>query len=141
VTRIVRGTTLPPKDVGTTLALLVGPIEGDATEEELELAWEAYGEELMGNIGAGRSAPGFRPWAYWRFELGQEPPDDEAIRCAELGLIREDEIAAIAERANEARARIGTAAEHISGDGSYRPDVEAVQLHEGVKRALGRAAG
>ena len=52
--------------------------------------------------------------------------------CSEIGLLRDDEIAAIAERAAEARARIGTPAEHVSGDGRYRPDVLAVELHEAV---------
>ncbi|MEK6273438.1 MAG: hypothetical protein AABM42_12480 [Actinomycetota bacterium] len=44
--------------------------------------------------------------------------------------------AAIAERANEARMRVGTPAEHISG-GAGSLDVRAVELHEAVKRALG----
>ncbi len=67
-------------------------------------------------------------------EFGEEPPqhDDEPIRLAQLGLLRDDEIAAIAARAAEARTRIGTPAEHVSGDGGYRPDVLAVELHEAV---------
>ena len=110
---------------------------GEFTDEQLELAWEAYGEELMQHNRAGRSLPGHRPWAYWKFELGEDPPDgdDAAIRLAELGLLRDDEIARIAERANEGRPRIGTTAEHVSGDGSYRPDVLAVELHEVVREA------
>lgn len=64
-------------------------------------------------------------------EFGEEPPqhDDEPIRLAQLGLLRDDELAA---RAAEARTRIGTPAEHVSGDGRYRPDVLAVELHEAV---------
>jgi hypothetical protein len=137
VTRIVHGTTVPPDDIAVTLNLILRPT-GEFTEEQLKLAWAAYGEELMQHNCAGRSLPGHRPWAYWKFELGEDPPDgdDAAIRLAELGLLRDDEIARIAERANEGRPRIGTTVEHISGDGSYRPDVLAIELHEAVKRAL-----
>ena len=132
MTRIVRGATVPPDDFRVTLALIGGPAASEFTEEELRLAWEAYGEDIT------LRSPGTRPWAWWRFELGEDLPDNEPVRLAELGLLRDDEIAAIVERADEARPRIGTAAEHISGDGRYRPDVLAVELHEAVKRALGQ---
>jgi hypothetical protein len=133
VTRIARGTSVPPDDVSVTLDLLLGR-STELTEEQLELAWEAYVEEIMSN-GAGRGVPGTRPWAYWRFELGEDRPDGDhaAIRLAELGLLRDDEIAAIAERANEARPRIGTTAEHYGPN--FRPDVRAVELHEAVREA------
>jgi hypothetical protein len=129
VTRILRGATLPPDDFRVTLALIGGPAGPEFTEEDLRLAWETYGEDLT------LRSPGTRPWAYWRFELGEDPPDgdDAAIRLAELGLLRDDEIAAIAERANEARARIGTAAEHYGPN--YRPDHDAVELHEAAREA------
>jgi hypothetical protein len=39
------------------------------------------------------------------------------LRLAELGELRPDELAAVRERANEARLRVGTAAERISGGG------------------------
>jgi hypothetical protein len=132
VTRIIRGATIPPRShIG--LELIIGPAMGEFTDEQLELAWHAYGEEIM----AGPSSAGRRPWAYWEFELKEERPDgdEEAIRLAELGLLRDDEVAAIAERANEGRARIGTTAEHI-GWNDYYPDRDAVELHEAVKRAL-----
>ena len=48
------------------------------------------------------------------------------------GLLRDDEVAAIAERANEARTPDRHPAEHVSGDGRYRADVLAVELHEAV---------
>lgn len=71
-----------------------------------------------------------RPWAYWRFDIGEEVPrgsDAEAVRLAELGLLRENEITALAERANEARMRIDTDAEHYGGvGGRERPDRSAV---------------
>jgi hypothetical protein len=106
------------------------------TEEELELAWEAYGPEIMAN-GKGHGLPGTRPWAYWHFELGQDYPerDHAAIRLAELGLLRDEELAAIAERANEGRTRIGTTREHHDGQGQSA-DRDAVALHEAVTRAL-----
>jgi hypothetical protein len=78
---------------------------------------------------------GERPWGWWKFELGEDPPDDEPVRLAELGLLREDKIAAIAERANEARVRIDTPAEHYGPN--YYPDRDAVELHEAVRRAMG----
>lgn len=131
----IRGDLIPPKDIDLTFDLILGPTEGWVTEEQLELAWGAYGEEMMRHNGAGRSRPGMRPWAYWKFELGEEQPenDQEAIRLAELGLLRDDEIATIAERANEARMRVGTAAEHRGPN--CHPDRDAVELHEAVKRA------
>jgi hypothetical protein len=102
---------VPPNDIGVTLDLIMGPTE--FTEEQLELAWEAYGEDLRV---FNPSRPGTRPWAYWKFEVGEDLPDNEPVRLAELGLLRDDEVAAISERANEARARIGTTAEHYGPD-------------------------
>ena len=130
MTRIRGGISIPPNEIGVILDLILGPHE--LTEEELELAWEAYGRE---ELSLDRGLPGTRPWAYWKFELGEDPPDNEPVRLAELGLLRDDEVAAIAERANEARARIDTPAEH-HGPNCY-PDRDAVELHEAVKRALG----
>ena len=137
MTRIIRGATIPPRShIG--LELIIGPAMGEFTDEQLELAWHAYGEEIM--AAARPSSAGTRPWAYWEFELKEARPDgdDEAIRLAELGLLRDDEIAAIAERANEGRARIGTTAEHVYWGGGSA-DVEAVELHEAVKRAAANA--
>jgi hypothetical protein len=57
---------------------------------------------------------------WWVFEAGEDKPrgfDAEALRLAELGELRPDELAAVRERANEARLRVGTAAERISGGG------------------------
>lgn len=57
------------------------------------MAWEAYGAITA------LAAAALRPWAYWKFELGEEQSEngEEAIRLAELGLLRDDEFAAIAE--------------------------------------------
>jgi hypothetical protein len=46
-----------------------------------------------------------RPWAYWQFELGEERPRDpaeEIKRPTELGQLSRHELAALAEKANEA---------------------------------------
>ena len=66
------------------------------SETELR-GWRLYGEELMSDCATGRSLPGTRPWGFWRFELGEDPSDEPAVRLAELGLLRDDEVAAIAE--------------------------------------------
>jgi hypothetical protein len=123
VTRI-RGDVIPTREVGVILDLILGPTEGELTVEQLELAWAAYGDDVMRGWSPGR--PGLRPWAFWEFDLREKQPEDEPIRLAELGLLRENEIAAIAERANEARGRIGTSAEVDP------PDQRAVKLHEAI---------
>jgi hypothetical protein len=84
--------------------------------------------------------PGTRPWAYSVFDLGEEKPQDgsdaEAIRLAELGELRPDELAALHERANEAKTRIGTPSELLSDGKSL--DRRCVGLYERVEDALGR---
>lgn len=81
-----------------------------------------------------------RPWAYWRFDLNEDPPEDlrdQTIRLAELGDLADAELAELAERANEARLRIGTSAEHISAartEVERHPDRERVELYEAVTR-------
>jgi hypothetical protein len=117
--------------------LLIGPC-GRFTEAELERGWKVCGPELMSNC-ATRSLPGTRPWGWWRYELCEERPDEPALRLAEHGLLRDDEITAITQRANEGRARIGTTAEHHDGQG-HSADRDAVELYEAVKLAL-REAG
>ena len=128
------GHVTPPEDsIELVIALIMGPHDDcPYSEAQLRSAWEVRREEWLGHP----RLPGTRPWAAWKFELGEEPPEDDAepIRLAELGLLRDDEIAAIAERANEARPRIGTTAEHYGPD--CHPDRDAVELHEAVKRAL-----
>ena len=62
----------------------------------------------------------------------------QAIRLAEL---RADELEALRERANEAKLRIGTPRERISGGGlphGVSVDVRAVELFEDVTAAGGR---
>ena len=98
------------------------------------MAWSAYGEEIMADLSVG-SLPGLRPWAWWTFELGEEPPDEPALRLAELGLLRDDERARITARAAEGRARIGTPREHHDGNG-HSADRDAVALDQAVTAAL-----
>jgi hypothetical protein len=133
------GHVAPPEDsVELVLTLLLGPFgHFSYTEAQLRSAWEVRREASMDFNALGRSGVGFRPWAFWKFDLGEDRPEDDAetIRLAELGLLRDDEVAAIAEAANEAKTRIGTGAEHYGPD-NYRPDRDAVKLHEAVERAL-----
>jgi hypothetical protein len=118
-------------ELDAELALLIGPVgpyeapsggvvlPDDPPDEVLELIWERDGERLMADH-AGR--PGWRPWGYWRFVLGEEMPrgDAEAVRLAELGDLRDEELAALHGRASGARTRIGTAREQWNS--GHRPD-------------------
>lgn len=131
MTRFSRRVVVPPKsEIG--FALRIGPTAWEGfTEQQLALAWQAYGEEILSDCAG---IPGVRPWAFWKYELNERRPEGsgaEAVRIAELGLLRDDEIAAIAGRANEAKARIGTDAEYRGP--SYWPDRDAVELHEAVQ--------
>ena len=129
-----------PDEADAMLDLIIGPVQGGLSEKQLEVAWEAYGEEIMGWQRPGEP---WRPLGYWRFVLGEYPPrprDSETIRLAELGELSDEEIAAIAEKANEARLRIDTDGERISGGnrdtpGAGFPDREAVELYEAVTAA------
>src|SRR5919197_566022 len=102
MTRIA-GRVPPPCDIGTAIELILGPSEH--TVEELELAWRAWGQAMLRST----RRVGSRPWAWWRFEAGEGEPSeaDEPVRLAELGELRDDELAASAERASEARAGPG----------------------------------
>jgi hypothetical protein len=68
---------------------------------------------------------------------------DETVRLAELGELTAEELAALGEEANEARLRVGTDDEQISGGGRNTPravsvDVRAVELWERVEAARQR---
>jgi hypothetical protein len=110
------------------LDLLMGP-HGGFTEEQLRIAWDVERDSIMEHNRNNSATIANRPWGYWKFELGEEPPEHdeklhlpwpEAIRLAELGELRPDEIAALAEKAAEAKARIakGWHHEHISALGT-----------------------
>lgn len=123
------------------LTLLIGGSE--YPEDVLRAVWELDRDTLLGHY---RHIPGMRPWAYWWFDLGEERPSSlppehhaEAVRLAELGLLTRNELAALEERANVARARIGTRSERTSGGNpGVSVDARAVELWEAV-RATQRA--
>ena len=89
------------------LALLIGPVRGgpygDPPDDVLELLWRRDRDRLLTDSGR----VGARPWGWWRFEAREPRPSgaDEAVRLAELGELTVEELAAMAERANEARLR------------------------------------
>jgi hypothetical protein len=121
------------------LALVMGPSGEGFTEAQLRRGWTVFRSKLMARHHYGRPS---RPWGWWKFEAGEDQPrgrNAEALRLAELGYLRADELAAVRERANEARLRVGTGREHISAKGTdmeQRPDREAVELLEAVEAAL-----
>ena len=119
------------------LSLLIGPVQGGPSDNELRLAWELLGTELMADD---RGRVGTRPWGFWAFEVGEERPAGgcaaETVRLAELGVLRPDELAALRERATEARLRIGTPRERISGgnrQSGVSVDAAAVELWAAVQ--------
>ena len=138
-------------------------------DDERRQAWEERREAIMEEYLTPPSSPGQRPWAWWEFEAGRpdhlEPypdldhfldrehwsEDEEAeaydnyenepiIWMAANGHLTPDELAAITERANEARPRIGTDDEHYGSGGIDRADKRAVKLAEAVSEALAGAA-
>jgi hypothetical protein len=126
----------PELGVDMTIDLLIGPTTFEA---DLPLrSWPWPGSCTV--RGCWPATTGTRPWAYWVFDLGEEKPqgewDAEALRLAELGELRPDELAALHERANEAKTRIGTPSELLSDGKSL--DRRRVGLYERVEEALGR---
>jgi hypothetical protein len=59
--------------------------------------------------------------------------DAEEVRLAELGELTDEEVAALAESANVAKARIGTPAKHYGPN--FFPDRRAVEVYERVCEA------
>jgi len=139
------------RTVDATIDLMIGPAEcpitprgapgavrwQGLTDEQLAVAWLVEREVLMSHP----RLPGTRPWGFWRFELGEEMPsraDAQAVRLAELGLLTADEFAGLYERATEARMRVGTDRERISGgnrESGVSLDAAAVELWEAVQHA------
>jgi hypothetical protein len=119
---------------------MIGPTDHDGvTDEELEIGWRIHGAELMGYHRIG----GTRPWGWWVFEAGENKPrggpEVETVRLAERGAITDEELAALREQANEAKLRIGTPAERISGGNSetgISVDRQCVELFQRVEAAL-----
>lgn len=89
-----RGDPIPPRGA-IEFDLSLGPtmpqngVE-EYTVEQLELAWRAYGTAIMDEWP--RHRPGFRPWAFWQWEVGEHPEDREAevLLLAERGLLYDE---------------------------------------------------
>jgi hypothetical protein len=134
-----------------------------ASDEERREAWEARREKLLQRYLDPPFTPGNRPWGWWAYvaerpqhlvalteildfkgteEEEAEAWDEYKIEPVEWmaahGHLTPEEIAAITEKANEARPRIGTDAEHIGSGGTDRADQRAVKLHEAVTAAIKR---
>jgi hypothetical protein len=130
-----------------------------SSDRQRRKAWEARADSVMA---AWSGLPGRRPWAWWKYEAGRsehltaypdllDPRSDDELAAAldeyemepiiwlaRHGHLTDDEIAAIAEAADEARPRVGTDAEQIGSGGVDRADRRAVALGEAVRRALGQ---
>jgi hypothetical protein len=127
-------------------------------EDDRRRAWEQRQDAMMERY---LSPPyvSLRPWAWWRYVAGREQHlspyplhfdgsieeraealDEHEIEpiafLAENGYLAEREIAAIEAKADEARPRIGTDAEHIGSGGVDRADRRRVKLAEAVRTAL-----
>jgi hypothetical protein len=119
----------------------MGPTEGfGPTALELEAIWPVVRDQVM----EARDNPGRRPWAWWRFDLGEDKYPDgryvnrqgEAVRLARLGVLESWELAEFKKTADDARPRIGTDREQTGGS----IDVQAVELWDAVQQALQRRA-
>ncbi len=132
-----------------------------AADEERRAAWEERREALMENY-ADRGAPGHRPWGWWHF-VAERPPyvisyadykdscearsietqadlydqyvTEPLLFLASIGELRDDELATLEAKADEARPRIGTDDEQIGSGGVDRADRRRVRLFEAVRRA------
>jgi hypothetical protein len=122
-----------------------GPICDEFSDEDLEIGWSIHGEKLMEKW---ERRHGSRPWGWWVFTVGEEPPPMEPgakeIRLAELGELTKEELAAIAERAAEAKATLESGRKNYIATGGGQQlnfEQEAVELYERVTRCatqLGR---
>ena len=121
----------PPDEVGVALDLLLEP-SGEYSLEELEAAWEAFGHRHA-NAGVGR---GWRSWGYWRFEIGEDPPEDrlqQPVRLAELGELTDEERAKLAEDAQRSCEFLAKGPPFYHG--ADRGAQEKLDLWERVQRA------
>ena len=115
VTRVRKhGVELTP-ELEFGLMLGPGPLSVDLDAEDLAVGWRIHGAEIMAGW---QRQHGSRPWGWWVFEKGEEPPPREPganeIRLAELGELTEEECAALAKRAAEARAQLETGVKYSS---------------------------
>jgi hypothetical protein len=111
------------------LALLIGP-DADISDRELEAGWRAVGDRLCEE----HANAGWRPWGWWAFTAREPMPnsrDGEVLRLAELEELTDVELAALAERAHEARLRVNTDRERLADSKSI--DAPSIALWEQVK--------
>ena len=131
LTRVAENRVPVPPEAEIGLDLLLGPL-GGYTEDQYRAASNAYPRVHEEGVGKG-----WRSWAYWRFRLGEEPPDDrrrESIRLAELGELTPEEIAEIAVDAERCREFLAEGGPFYHG--SEHGARERVELYEAVERAL-----
>jgi hypothetical protein len=146
---------------GDPLRLEYGDERGTVfdSDDSRREAWEQRRESILADY-IRPPYVGRRPWAFWRFDCGRDPrvikdpgpwwrADDKDAYADELDrfhnepiiyLARHDyltdrELDAIEQRADEARPRIGTPAEHIGSGGIDRADRRRVKLADAVSAA------
>lgn len=127
--------------------MLIGSVEGDGlSDEDYELGWRYHAARMLEEY---RGPAGTRPWGWWTFEGAERKPsgkDAEAVRLAELDELRNDELTTLLDGAEEAKLRIGTGGERVSGGslklspGAYSVDAREFELWEAVEAALRRPA-
>ena len=91
------GSRLTAAAANLNLSLRIGPTAGFGfTDAQLRRAWQAYGGQILREELA--LSPARRPWGWWRFVADEERPSfgDEAVRLAELGELRDDELGRVA---------------------------------------------
>jgi hypothetical protein len=133
-------------------------------DAEHRAAWEERLEQLLEEHLTPPHRPGRRPSAWWAFDAGRPehlsdyPPSRggtieeqaEALDAYELepitwmaahGHLTDPEIEDLRDRAEVARARVGTDDERIGAGGVDRADQRAVELWEAVEKALGEESG
>ena len=140
VTRVRKhGVELTP-ELEFGLMLGPGPLSVDLDAEDLAVGWRIHGAEIMAGW---QRQHGSRPWGWWVFEKGEEPPPREPganeIRLAELGELTEEECAALAKRAAEARAQLETGVKYYVATGAGRRldfEQQAIDRWERVQEAI-----
>jgi hypothetical protein len=92
--------------IGLEMCLTLGPSflwVDDLSEADLEFGWREHGEAI---VGTWERRHGSRPYGWWRFTIGEEPPPMEpgadVIRLAQLGELTEGELGDLRKKAVEA---------------------------------------
>jgi hypothetical protein len=140
MTRIRRHATELTREL--ELALMVGPmpITDHLSDEDLGHGWRLHDEQIMRDW---EFRHGSRPWGWWVFEKGEDPPPLEpgAKEMAELGELTERELEDLRNKAVVTAAML-EGREPISfvmtGGGKTTKDFirEHVEIYERVEAAL-----